>query len=258
LRLYTYSYTERVTKYRADPESCRACPLKPGCTPGAGGRMLMRSFDEEFLERVVAYRETEPYRKALRKRRVWVESLFSEAKEWHGMRRFRLRGLKKVNSEALMIASGQNLKRLVAFGRRLPRKKAMVAALRPPEKPTPCPMRRHRLRPARRFSTRCYLPRRWVNSAMANPSACRPSPRRPPRRSAPPAAKRTPSCRRSTERVARERPDRCRCRAVTLTWGSTLLNVPPAARPCPARRGAAWPRRPPGHALGGTPRRRRA
>src|SRR5215217_4174151 len=66
---------------------------------------------------------------------------------------------------------------------------------------------------------------------MANPSACRPSPRRPPRRSAPPAAKRTPSCRRSTERVARERPDRCRCRAVTLTWGSTLLNVPPAARP---------------------------
>jgi transposase len=154
LRLYTHSYTERVTKYRADPESCRACPLKPGCTPGAGGRMVMRSFDEEFLERVVAYRETEPYRKALRKRRVWVEPLFSEAKEWHGMRRFRLRGLKKVNSEALMIASGQNLKRLVAFGRRLPRKKAVVAALRPPEKPTPCPMRRHRLRPARRFSTR--------------------------------------------------------------------------------------------------------
>jgi hypothetical protein len=105
---------------------------------------------------------------------------------------------------------------------------------------------------------RMLLPRSWVNSAMANPSACRPSPRRPPRRSAPSAAKRTPSCRRSTERVARERPDRSRCRAVTLTWGSTLLNVPPAARPCPARRGAAWPRRPPGHALGGTPRRRRA
>jgi transposase len=153
LPLYTHSYTERVTKYRADPESCRACPLKPECTPGAGGRMVMRSFDEEILERVGAYRQTEPYRKALRKRRVWVEPLFSEAKEWHGMRRFRLRGLKKVNSEALMIASGQNLKRLLAFGRRLPRKTAMVAALRPPEKPTPCPIRRHRVRPARRFST---------------------------------------------------------------------------------------------------------
>ena len=87
LRLYTHSYTERVTKYRADPESCRACPLKPECTPGVGGRLLIRSFDKEFLERVVAYRQTEPYRKALRKRRVWVEPLFSEAKEWHGMRR---------------------------------------------------------------------------------------------------------------------------------------------------------------------------
>ena len=49
-------------------------------------------------------------------------ALFGEAKEWHGMRRFRLRGLEKVNSEALMIASGQNLKRLVGFGPRVPRK----------------------------------------------------------------------------------------------------------------------------------------
>jgi hypothetical protein len=84
---------------------------------------------------------------------VWIEPLFGEAKEWHGSRRFRLRGLEKVNSEALMIASGQNLKRLVAFGPRVPRKTAMVAVLRPPEKPYPYPIRRHRARPARRFST---------------------------------------------------------------------------------------------------------
>ena len=70
--------------------------------------MLRRSFYEEILERVSAYRGTVPYEKALRKRGVWVEPLFGEAKEWHGMGRFRLRGLEKVNSEALMIASGQN------------------------------------------------------------------------------------------------------------------------------------------------------
>jgi hypothetical protein len=46
--------------------------------------VVRRSFEEEFLERVHAYRETEPYRKALRKRKVWVEPLFGEAKEWHG------------------------------------------------------------------------------------------------------------------------------------------------------------------------------
>jgi hypothetical protein len=50
-----------------------------------------------------------------------VEPLFAEAKEWHGLRRFRLRRLWRVNSEALMIATGQNLKRLRAkrgWGRR--------------------------------------------------------------------------------------------------------------------------------------------
>ena len=62
------------------------------------------------------YHATEPYAKAMRKRRVWVEPLFAEAKAWHGLRRFRLRGLTKVNAEALLIAAGQNLKRLLSRG----------------------------------------------------------------------------------------------------------------------------------------------
>ena len=51
----------------------------------------------------------------MRKRQVGVEPLFAEAKDWHGLRRFRLRGLEKVNREALMIAAGQNLKRLLSW-----------------------------------------------------------------------------------------------------------------------------------------------
>src|SRR5262249_41687079 len=65
--------------------------------------------------------QTEPYQKAVRKRKVWVEPLFAEAKDWHGLRRFRLRRLWRVNCEALLIASGQNLKRLLSkrgWGRR--------------------------------------------------------------------------------------------------------------------------------------------
>ena len=42
---------------------------------------------------------TEPYRKALRKRKVWVEPLFAEAKLRHGLRRFRLRGLENVTMD---------------------------------------------------------------------------------------------------------------------------------------------------------------
>ena len=67
------------------------------------------------------YHATEPYAKAMRKRTVWVEPLFAEAKDWHGVRRFRLRGLEKVTIQAQVIAAGQNLKRLLStqgWGRR--------------------------------------------------------------------------------------------------------------------------------------------
>ena len=52
---------------------------------------------------------------------MWVEPLFGEAKDWHGLRRFRLRRLWKVNTEALLIVTGHNLKRLLrkrGWGRR--------------------------------------------------------------------------------------------------------------------------------------------
>ena len=51
----------------------------------------------------------------MRKRRLWPEGLFGEAKNWHRLRRFRLRGLAKVNTEGLMVATGQNLKRLLTY-----------------------------------------------------------------------------------------------------------------------------------------------
>jgi hypothetical protein len=43
-----------------------------------------------------------------------------------------MRTLEKVNIEALMIAAGQNIKRLLSFGDHGPRRLAQGAALRPP------------------------------------------------------------------------------------------------------------------------------
>jgi len=105
--------TERQRRYRAYVKDCNVCPLRAQCTPNKQGRSLCRSVDEAYLDRVRAYQQTEPYKKALRKRSVWVEPLFAEGKDWHGMRRLRLRELKRVNCEALMRAAGQNLKRLL-------------------------------------------------------------------------------------------------------------------------------------------------
>jgi len=113
--------TERSRRYRAYAKDCNHCPLKAQCTTSTQGRSLCRSVDEACLEGVRAYQQTGPYKKALRKRQVWVEPLFAEGKDWHGMRRFRLRRLWRVNCEALMRAAGQNLKRLLkkrGWGRR--------------------------------------------------------------------------------------------------------------------------------------------
>jgi hypothetical protein len=132
LRLHNEDRHNRRKRYRAKPSICNACELKARCTTSERGRMLYRAFEEDFYDRVRGYRRTFAYEKALRKRRVWVEPLFAEAKDWHGMRRFRLRRLEKVNIEALLIASGQNVKRLLAFGGRRPKKRAQAAVLRPP------------------------------------------------------------------------------------------------------------------------------
>jgi transposase len=121
LRPFHTEYKAEKVEYRADAATCNACPLKAQCTPSAHGRQVHRSFHASYLERVKGYHQTQAYQKAMNKRKVWVEPLFAEAKDWHGMRRFRLRLLWRVNIEALRTAAGQNLKRLLkkrGWGRR--------------------------------------------------------------------------------------------------------------------------------------------
>jgi len=116
-----HAYTVREIRYRATPEVCNTCTVKARCTTSDRGREVSRHFEEAYLERVRAYHATEAYQKARRKRQVWVEPLFAEAKDWHGLRRFRLRGLTKVNIEGVFTATGQNVKRLLSkrgWGRR--------------------------------------------------------------------------------------------------------------------------------------------
>ena len=121
LRRYATKRTEGVGAYRGEATICNACPVKAKCTTSDHGRKVQRSFYIDYLEKVRSYHATEPYKKAIRKRQVWVEPLFAEAKEWHGLRRLRLRGLLNANIQGLLIAAGQNLKRFLAatgWGRR--------------------------------------------------------------------------------------------------------------------------------------------
>jgi hypothetical protein len=169
LRRETAKYEKQVVVYRGEGATCNVYPVKAACTASDQGRIVHRSFFAAYLEKVRAYHATEPYAKAMRKRKVWVEPLFAEAKEWHGLRRFRLRGLANVNIEGLLIAAGQNLKRLLAatgWGRRqapcgnpmaLPRPAQRLAAAgnRPSGPPDRSLPNRSRGVP-KEFSTRWY------------------------------------------------------------------------------------------------------
>jgi hypothetical protein len=114
LHRFRWRRTEGSIVYGADPEICNRCSVKDRCTRGKSGRSLQRSIYASYLEKVEEYHETDAYRRVMSKRKIWVEPLFGEAKQWHRLRRFRLRRLEKVNMEALMIAAGQNIKRLIA------------------------------------------------------------------------------------------------------------------------------------------------
>jgi len=106
-------YTEHTYLYQARAQVCNACPVKSACTDSVKGRVIQRPFDQAYVERVRRYHETAACRSAISKRKAWVEPLFAEAKTLHGLRRFRLRGIEKVNMEGLMTAAGQNIKRLL-------------------------------------------------------------------------------------------------------------------------------------------------
>jgi transposase len=135
LRRRKANNAEEIVIYQARAATCNACPLKAHCTVSDRGRRVSRSFHEAYLDRVRGYHLTPAYRKAMRKRKVWPEPLFAEAKQWHGLRQFRLRGLQRVNMEGLLIAAGQNLKRWLSatgWGRRYGPTGSLSAACPPP------------------------------------------------------------------------------------------------------------------------------
>lgn len=111
LKRYAERKRKEVILYRAKPNICNRCPVKAECTNSESGRHIFRSIFQEYIDRARGYAQTEEFKKALRKRQVWIEPLFGEAKQWHQEARFRLRGLHQVNMQGVFTAAGQNLKR---------------------------------------------------------------------------------------------------------------------------------------------------
>ena len=116
----------RQTEYAARLTDCRDCSLQAQCTR-ARYRVAHRHWDQDYLDRAQAARQTAGYRLSQRCRKR-VEHLFAEAKEQMGLRRARRRGRAQVLEQCLLTALVQNIKRIVAALAKLP--PAAAAAVR--------------------------------------------------------------------------------------------------------------------------------
>lgn len=110
-----YSTTSREGKnqYKSDPAICARCPQLTQCTSSRSKRRLLeRHLWEGYLEEVEQHRYEERGKALYKRRKETVERSFADAKELHGHRYARLRGLAKVKEQCLLAASAQNIKKI--------------------------------------------------------------------------------------------------------------------------------------------------
>ncbi len=102
-------------KYKAPKRFCKkTCPLRNECTKGENSvRIVERNIHQEYIDYQIEKKDSPVWKAMLRKRKTMVEGSFADAKENHGMRRAKYRGLAKVQEQSFMTAIVQNIKKMV-------------------------------------------------------------------------------------------------------------------------------------------------
>lgn len=103
--------------YRSERGSCKVCPIKKSCTRGESRAVFFHP-DDQVLAWAVAHLDTEEAKIALRKRKVWAETVMADLKGQHNLGRAQFRGKWNMEIQALLSAAAHNLKKLTkASGR---------------------------------------------------------------------------------------------------------------------------------------------
>jgi IS5 family transposase len=114
-QLLTYRTTNRegYREYRSDPGTCRRCPLLGQCTSNAQAvKTVTRHVWEEYREEVDSHRLTKAGKAIYKRRKETVERSFADAKQLHGHRYIRMRGLLRAQEQCLLSAACQNMKKI--------------------------------------------------------------------------------------------------------------------------------------------------
>ncbi len=110
-----YKTTNRggYRQYHSSPKICRDCPVRQQCTQSKNvTKVVTRHVWQASVERANEVRLTAWGKKQYRRRGETVERSFADAKQHHGHRYCRYRGLEKVNSQCLLAAACQNMKKM--------------------------------------------------------------------------------------------------------------------------------------------------
>ena len=113
--LLTYRTTNRMgyREYSSNPKQCRDCPLLGQCTSNAKQiKTITRHVWEEHREEVDSRRITRKGKDIYKRRKETVERSFADAKELHGHRYMRMRGLLRAQEQCLLAAACQNMKKM--------------------------------------------------------------------------------------------------------------------------------------------------
>ncbi len=101
--------------YKAEKRKCKACKLRSQCAGGEAGRSVIRYDRQDALDFALAHLKREKAKMSIKQRKTYPETIFGEAKNYHGLRRAICRGLDKVTIQALLTSTVQNIKRLVKY-----------------------------------------------------------------------------------------------------------------------------------------------
>jgi transposase len=111
----SYRTTNRdgYREYRSDPELCRNCPWLSQCTSNAQQvKTVTRHVWEDEREKVDAHRLTREGKALYKRRKETIERSFADAKQLHGHRYIRMRGLLRAQEQCLLSAACQNMKKM--------------------------------------------------------------------------------------------------------------------------------------------------
>lgn len=117
-----YSTTNRngYREYKSNHKVCKSCPLLNQCTKSRNHqKVVIRHVWEDDRERINQNRLTDWGKRVYERRRETVERSFADAKQLHGHRYARFRGLRRVQGQCLLAAACQNMKKIALLLARL-------------------------------------------------------------------------------------------------------------------------------------------